>query len=81
MSSNHERRRIEQTPPSRSKRARLGAVPQMAFAAVMMLAGVVWAGTRVGMVYAKPGELLALPATVVKQTLTPEEILIGDATP
>ncbi|MEX1185195.1 MAG: lytic transglycosylase domain-containing protein [Gemmatimonadaceae bacterium] len=81
MSSNYDRRRIEQAPPSRSMRARLGTVPQMVFAAVMMLAGVVWAGTRVGTVYARPGELLALPATVVKQTLTPEEILIGDATP
>ena len=47
----------------------------------MMLAGVVWAGTRAGTVYARPGELLALPATVVKPNLTPEEILIGDATP
>jgi hypothetical protein len=81
MSSDYERRRIEQTPPSPSKRARLGTAPQIVFAAVMMLAGVVWAGTRAGTVYAKPGELLALPATVVKQTLTPEEILIGDATP
>lgn len=81
MSSTHERRRIEQTPPSRLKRARLGTVPQVVFAAVMMLAGVVWAGTRAGTVYAKPGELLALPATVVKPTLTPEQILIGDATP
>jgi hypothetical protein len=81
MSSTYERRRIEQTPPSRSKRARLGTVPQIVSAAVMMLAGVVWAVTHAGMVYAKPGELLALPATVVKPALTPEEILIGDATP
>ena len=66
MSSNHERRRIEQAPPSGSTRTRLGTVPQIVFASVMMLAGVVWAGTRAGTVYAKPGELLALPATVVK---------------
>lgn len=81
MSSNDERRSTGQTPPPRSRRARLGTVPQIVFAAIMMLAGVVWAGTRAGTVYARPGELLALPATVVKPTLTPEEILIGDATP
>ncbi len=81
MSFSDERRTTGQTAPSRSKRARLGTVPQMGFAAAMMLAGAVWAGTGAGTVYAKPGELLALPATVVKQTLTPEEILIGDATP
>ena len=81
MSSNYERRTIEQAPSSRSTRARLGTVPQIVFASVMMLAGVVWAGTRAGTVYARPGELLALPATVVKPNLTAEEILIGDATP
>lgn len=81
MSSNYERRRIEQATPSGSARSRLGTVPQIVFASVMMLAGVVWAGTRAGTVYARPGELLALPATVVKPNLTPEEILIGDATP
>lgn len=82
MSSTNERRStVQAPPPPRSRRARLGTVPQMVFAATMMLAGVVWAGTRAGTVYARPGELLALPATVVKPTLTPEEILIGDATP
>ena len=81
MSSNYERRRIEQATPSGSTRSRLGTVPQIVFASVMMLAGVVWAGTRAGTVYARPGELLALPATVVKPNLTAEEILIGDATP
>ncbi len=81
MSSTFERRRIEQAPPSRPKRARLGTAPQIVFAAVLMLAGVVWAGTRAGTVYARPGDLLALPATVVKPTLTADELLIGDATP
>lgn len=82
MSSNHERRRIDPAPRVCSKRSRtLGTVPQAVFAGVMMLGGVVWAGTRAGTVYAKPGELLSLPATVVKPALTPEEILIGDATP
>ncbi|MGI8618604.1 MAG: transglycosylase SLT domain-containing protein [Gemmatimonadaceae bacterium] len=59
----------------------LRTVSQAVFAGVMMLGGVVWAGTRTNTVYAKPGDLLALPATVVKPTMTPEQLLIGDATP
>jgi len=81
MSSNYERRTSQQAAPPRPKASRWGTVPQMVFASALMLAGVVWAGTRAGTVYARPGELLALPATVVKPTLTPEELLIGDATP
>jgi len=56
-------------------------VSQAVFAGAMMVGGVIWAGTRVGTVYAKPGELLSLPATVVRPTLSPEQILVGDATP
>lgn len=82
MDSNYERRTIGPMP--RVKPARvltLRSVTQAFFAAVMMLGGVVWAGTRANTVYAKPGELLSLPAAVVKPTLTPQQILVGDATP
>lgn len=83
MSFSYERRTIDSAPRARSpKRARsLRTVSQAVFAGVMMLGGVVWAGTRADTVYARPGELLALPATVVRPTLTPEQLLIGDATP
>lgn len=82
MSSSQERRRLDPAPPPRSKNPRmLPTVARAVFAGVMMVGGVVWAGTRVNTVYAKPGELLSLPATVVKPTLTKEQLLIGDATP
>jgi len=82
MSSNYERRIIDPAPRARATGARsTRTVSQAVFAGLMMLGGVVWAGTRAGTVYAKPGELLSLPATVVKPSLTAEELLIGDATP
>lgn len=82
MSFNYERRRMDPAPRARAPRPRsLRAVSQAVFAGVMMLGGVVWAGTRANTVYAKPGELLSLPVTVVKPALTPEQLLIGDATP
>ncbi|CAN5687733.1 hypothetical protein BH23GEM1_BH23GEM1_11450 [soil metagenome] len=82
MSSSYERRSIEQAPRAGSNRPRsLRAVTQAVCAGVMMVGGLVWASTQAGTVYAKPGELLSLPATVVRPTLTPEEILVGDATP
>lgn len=82
MSSSQERRRVDQGPRPRSKSPRtLHTVARAVFAGAMMLGGVVWAGTRVNTVYARPGELLSLPATVVKPTLTKEQLLIGDATP
>lgn len=82
MSSSQERRRVDQAPRARSRRpATLHTVARAVFAGAMMLGGVVWAGTRVNTVYARPGELLSLPATVVKPTLTKEQLLIGDATP
>ena len=82
MSSNYKRRKIDPAPRARTTGARsTRTVSQAVFAGLMMLGGVVWAGTRAGTVYAKPGELLSLPATVVKPSLTAEELLIGDATP
>jgi transglycosylase-like protein with SLT domain len=82
MSSSHERRRAQQAPRPRSKSSpTVSTVARAVFAGVMMVGGVVWAGTRANTVYARPGELLSLPATVVKPTLTKEQLLIGDATP
>lgn len=82
MSSSHERRRAQQAPRPRSKSSpTVSTVTRAVFAGVMMVGGVVWAGTRANTVYARPGELLSLPATVVKPTLTKEQLLIGDATP
>ncbi|HUR92029.1 MAG TPA: transglycosylase SLT domain-containing protein [Gemmatimonadaceae bacterium] len=82
MSENYERRSIEPTSHPRSARGRSArTIAQAVFAGAMMVGGVVWAGTRSGTVYAKPGELLSLPATVVTPRLTPEQLLIGDATP
>lgn len=82
MSFSDERRRNDAAPRAQSKRATtVRTVVQAVFAGVMMIGGVVWAGTRAGTVYAKPGELLALPAAVVTPKLTPEQLLIGDATP
>lgn len=82
MNATHERRRDEPVPRARSARARaLRTVSQAVFAGAMMVGGVIWAGTRAGTVYAKPGELLSLPATVVRPTFSPEQILVGDATP
>ena len=82
MGSSQERRKVDQAPRARSKRpTTLHTVARAVFAGVMMVGGVVWAGTRANTVYAKPGELLSLPATVVKPTLTQEQLLIGDATP
>ncbi|MGI9140170.1 MAG: transglycosylase SLT domain-containing protein [Gemmatimonadaceae bacterium] len=82
MNATHERRRDQPVTRARSARARsLRTVSQAVFAGAMMVGGVIWAGTRAGTVYAKPGELLSLPATVVRPALSPEQILIGDATP
>lgn len=82
MSSSYERRTPGQAPRARSNRARsLRAITQGVFAGVMMAGGLIWAATQAGTVYAKPGELLSLPATVVRPTLTPEQILVGEATP
>lgn len=82
MSENYERRSIAPTSPPRIARGRSArAIAQAVMAGAMMIGGVVWAGTRSGTVYAKPGELLSLPAAVVKPTLTAEQLLIGDATP
>ena len=82
MSADYERRRIEPTPQPRRTRGRSArSIAQATFAGAMMVGGVVWAGTRADTVYAKPGELLSLPVTVVKPKLSPEQMLIGDATP
>jgi len=82
MSFSNERRRIDLAPRDQSRRARtVRTVAQAVFAGAMMVGGVVWAGTRAGTVYARPGELLSLPVAVVKPTLSPEALLIGDATP
>ena len=82
MSANYERRRIEPTHrPRRARGPSARSIAQAVFAGAMMVGGVVWAGTRANTVYARPGELLSLPVTVVKPKLSPEQILIGDATP
>lgn len=91
MSSIAVERRTAPRTPRRNRRAfTLRTVSRSAFAAVLMAGGVVWVGTRAETVYAKPGELLSLPAAVVTpdaatptpaSTLTPGEILLGDATP
>ncbi len=82
MSFSNERRQIDPAPRAQSRRARtVRTVTQAVFAGAMMVGGVVWAGTRAGTVYARPGELLSLPVAVVKPTLSPEALLIGDATP
>lgn len=82
MSFSNERRTPGHSVRATSSRARsMRTIGQAVFAGAMMVGGVIWAGTRAGTVYAKPGELLSLPATVVKPKLTPEQLLIGDATP
>ena len=82
MSSSHERRATVSAPRVKSRSARsLRTATQAVLAGAMMIGGVIWASTRAGTVYAKPGELLSLPATVVRPTLSPEQLLVGDATP